>query len=489
MPQSIKIPFGKHLPDQAAFENPGSPFVNNVIPASGNYRPFSDIAPYSNALDARAQGAVSGRETSGNVYTFAGDATKLYKLSGQVFNDASRLSGGAYATPGEGGWTFIPWSNDILIGLNGVDDPQKINPVTGNNFEELGGSPPHARHGAVVGDFVFIGNWAGNENWVAWSGFQDAEGWTQGDNQSSQRFIPSGGPVQKILGGEVAIVFCTTSIHRFSYAGSPLVFSRDEIGPGVGLLAPGSVAQFGNIIFFIGQNSFYRMDGLGNFAPIGESRWNKTFFAELNQNHVENISSAIDPINTIWLVAYPSTSSTTGLPDRIFLYNWAADDCAFATIDTEYLFTAFRPGTSLDDLTSQTGFSLDDLPFSLDSGVWQGGALVLGAFDRTHKLGFFAGSTLEATMDTVERDGDGQILYVSGARPLVDTPDAEIAIKHRFKQGESPAVTAFSAIGADGTCPHNLETRYTAARMRIPAGSTWSKAQGIEAIVDPAGEI
>ncbi len=443
MTEPIKLVFGKHLPDQPALNNPGTPFLRNVVPANGFFRPFGDLNPYSNNLDARAQGAISGRDTTGNVFSFAGNATKLYKLTDQTFTDVSGISA-PYATPAGGAWEFILWSDDQLIAINGVDAPQVKDPQDGSAFIDLTGSPPAARHGAVVRSFVFLGNWAGNENKVAWSAIDNSGEWnTDGTNQSDQQFLPSGGSIMRILGGEVALVFTQSAIHRFTYVGSPVIFQRDEIGPGVGLIAPGAAAQFGNLVFFIGQNSFYRMDLNGVPTPIGESRWNKTFFSEFDENNADKVTSAIDPINTIWLVAYPTTASATGLPDRIFLYNWATDDCSFIDIDTEIILSAFLPGTPLEAL----GNNLDALAFSLDSRVWQGGSLVLGGFDRTHMLGFFSGAPLEAEIETAERDNQGRRLFVGGARPFVDAADVEIAIKTRERQSD-PAVLGAYAAGA-----------------------------------------
>lgn len=488
--QAVKIPFGKHLPDQPELSNPGSPFVRNVVPRSGFFSPMTEINPATNALDARVQGAIAGRESSGNVYTFAGDANKLYKVTGQTFSDVSRTVGGAYSTPANNQWQFVPWSDDILIGLNGVDAPQKIDPQTGLNFEALGGSPPAAKHGAVVRSFVMLGNWIGNENGVAWSAIDNAEEYnTNGTNQSDQTFLPSGGPVLRILGGEVGIVFAQSSIHRLTYVGSPVIFQRDEIGPGVGLLASGAAAQFGNLIFFIGQNSFYRMDARGEPVPIGESRWNKTFFAELDEGNADKITSAIDPINTIWVVAYPTASSSNGLPNRMFFYNWASDDCSFADIETEMIFGGYAPGIDLDNLSDATGLGLDSLPFSLDSRAYQGGSLLLTGFNRQHQLGFFSGATLEAEIETVERDGEGARLYISGARPLVDAPDAQISVCVREKQSSNLIKGPFTDVGPDGLCPQNMSGRFVRGRLKIPAGSLWTKAQGMEAIVSSDGEI
>lgn len=488
-PRPIKLPFGKHVPDAPPHDNPGTPYVLNVVPAAGFYRPFGSLEPISNALDARVQGVISGRDTSGNVYIFAGDAAKLYKMTAREFVDVSRSSGGGYSTSAGSQWEFVAWSDAHLIALNGVDAPQTINPQSGTEFAPLAGSPPAARRGAVVRSFVFLGNWADNETSIAWSAIDNVETWnTTGENQSDRDVIPSGGAVQKIIGGEVATVFCQTAIHRYTYVGSPVIFERDEIGPNVGLLAPGAVAQFGSTIFFVGNNSFYALGGDGVIKTIGEGRWTKTFFSELDESFSDRITSAIDPINTIWVVAYTKRGSMNGRPNRLFLYNWATDDCSFVDIDTDFVFGGFAPGLTLDSLTAETGFSLDDLPFSLDSRVWQGGALVLGGFTRDNKLGFFSGAPLEARMRTQERDGEGRRVFVTGVRPLVNADEAQVMLGCRETQGAARKTVGPNTIGWDGLAPFTNSTRFVDAEIVIPAGVRWGRARGAEVYWQPDGE-
>lgn len=490
MPPVIRIKFGKHLPDQPRFGNPGTSMALNVVPSAGFLRPFAGLAAFSSALSGRAIGAVSGRDSTGNVYTFAGDATKLYKLTGQTFTDVSRISGGPYATSPTGQWEFIPWSDNILIAVNGVDAPQAINPLTGSNFTALSGLPPAAAHGAIVRSFVLLGNWSGNENGAAWSAIDNAEEWnTNGVNQSDQEFFASGGPVMRIFGGEVGLVFCQSSIYRMTYVGSPVIFQKDEIAPGIGLLASGGAAQWGNMIMFLGQNSFYRIDGAGGPVAIGESRFNKTFFSDVDDAFLNLISSAIDPINTIWMMIYKSVNSASAVPDRAFLYNWTTDDCSFVDIRCEYVIPAYTTGITLDDLQTQTGFNLDTLPFSLDSRIWQGGQLILGAFDDSHRLSFLSGPKLEAVIETGEQDNDGARLFVSGVRPLCDAENAEISMIMREFQGSQPLAGPFTQIGPDGFCPQHAEGRYMSARLRIPAGSSWSKVQGVDVAASQGGDL
>ncbi|HZC81908.1 MAG TPA: hypothetical protein VE222_09375, partial [Nitrospiraceae bacterium] len=172
----------------------------NVIPWQGSYKSFPSMAIYSNALTARCQGAYFMRDSAANVYNFAGDATKLYKLGTATYADAS---GATYATAIDDWWEFTTWGQTV-IATNYADVPQVIT-LGGGTFSALGGSPPKARHIAVIKDFVVLGNVTDGTaapNRVKWSALNDSTDWTiSTSTQSDEQDIQGdGGWVQKIIG-------------------------------------------------------------------------------------------------------------------------------------------------------------------------------------------------------------------------------------------------------------------------------------------------
>src|SRR5262249_40700806 len=119
------IPVAEYLPDQPAFMG-GAGEALNVLPAVRSYRPFPSFSAYSTTpLSARAQGAFYTRASDGTAKQFAGDATRLYQLSGAAWADASRLSGGAYACAADDVWDFVQFGG-LAIAVNGTDAPQKF---------------------------------------------------------------------------------------------------------------------------------------------------------------------------------------------------------------------------------------------------------------------------------------------------------------------------------------------------------------------------
>src|SRR5260221_3325000 len=86
------VPFGTFSSDQPLYHSPANgtdgftPTANNVIPFSEQtggiiYIPMPSMAAFTNALNARCQGAFSLFSSSGSVNLFAGTTSKLYQLT------------------------------------------------------------------------------------------------------------------------------------------------------------------------------------------------------------------------------------------------------------------------------------------------------------------------------------------------------------------------------------------------------------------------
>jgi hypothetical protein len=223
------IPFAEWRPDMPALGQWAREALN-VVPAEESYRPLNALSGGSSGLFARAQGAAWFRGTAGASRMFAGDATKLYLLSGTTWNDVSRTVGGAYSPGGDGTWRFTQYGYNAYA-VNGVDNPQKFDLATGTNWVLMGGSPPVGTYIATVRDFVLMGKIGSTPQRVQWSPLNSPEGtWgsiaaTQADFQD----VADGGNVTGLVGGEYGLIFQETSVRRMTYEGPPIVFRIDKI--------------------------------------------------------------------------------------------------------------------------------------------------------------------------------------------------------------------------------------------------------------------
>lgn len=158
----------------------------------------------------------------------------------------------------------------------------------------------------------------------------------------------------------------------------------------------------------------------------------------------------------------------------------------FTVIDPTHIDLIGSTFTNAYTSGGAIGGSLDALPFSLDS-VSVAAAAQLASFGSDGKLGFFTGSSIEATIDTSEQDLEGQMAFIRWLRPITDSGDAVFSLGHRSRPMDALTFTDEQAINSQGQVPFILEDRYIKARMRVPAGSTWTYARGVQPTDGPAG--
>lgn len=186
-----------------------------------------------------------------------------------------------------------------------------------------------------------------------------------------------------------------------------------------------------------------------------------------------------------------STNMTLAYQNTVEIYNCtgglvaAAGNYRFTIIDSTHIDLIGSTFTSTG--TGSIGGSLDQLPISLDSF----GAAPLpqfGAFSSSNALGFFNGSALEATLETSAGDL-GQRYFINFLRPMTDAPGCFGSLGILDTAQSTLAYTTEQQVDAFGRVPQRAETRYARAKLRIPAGSTWTYARGVKPVdIVPAGD-
>lgn len=477
------ISFGPYLPDQPDLFNPGLIVAKNVIPSEGSYRPLSDLSVYSDALTGTCLGAKSIRNSSGTIFNFAGDETKLYQMNTAVWSDVTRISGGSYAAPFR--WQFVPFGNNV-VAFNGADTPQKFLMGTDTNFSDLTVSPPVFSHAATVKEFLVVGNITGAQNRFQWCDQNDITNWSTG--QSGSKDLTDGGDIMAIVGGDYAVIMQENQISRLDYIGKPTIWIRRVLEEDQGTIASSSVVSYKNYIYYLAQDGFYLFDGLRSHA-IGDGRIDKTVMSELDQNNLERVYGVIDPINKVVIWAYPGAGSIEGQPNKLAIYNYGPEKTkrwATGELTLEFLYSARAEGYTLESLSAVYP-DLETVPASLDSRAWKGGALLLAAFDSANKLNYFTGDSLEAILETGEVQLTDGLSLVTNTRPLVDAA-ATVRLGYRLKTNEAVTYTASSPQNIQGQNPLIANGRYHSAEVTIPAGAAWTHAQGIELIYEPNGD-
>lgn len=491
------IEVGEWLPDLPPLGNPGAIVADNVIPAANSYASFPSAVTAATGVGSRIQGSIFARDAANNIYNYVGDASALYRLVATSFTSATRLVGGAYATPTDDYWEFVQWG-ETVIGVNGTngDTPQQIS-LGGANFADLSGTPPKARHIAVINNFVVLGNCSDSTvgvQRVRWSAINNPTSWTvDAATLADFQDLPGdGGWVQKIVGGEQGgFVFQERAIWRMTFVGSPTIFQFDKTKVGIGAYAPQSVVAYQGKMYFLGTDGFYMFDGSA-IVPIGQNKVDRTFFDELDNNYVYRVVGAIDPRRKLVMWAYPASGNTNGNPNRILVYHWALNrwsritgDAGGVGFNLQFLMSSAALGYTLDGLDALSS-SIDALTITLDSAFYTGGQLNISGFNANNQLVTLNGSALPATVQTGEVNlVRARKAYVNEVWPLVEGNSAsvQVAIISRNVLTESYSTGAAMSPTSAGFAEVRSTARYHRFQITTTAGTEFDNIQGV--MVEP----
>lgn len=479
----MRVVFGEWLPDQQDLDHGGLEDAVNTIPYATGYGPFPSSQPLTSSLSATVRGAISTQALDGSVYTFAGTAGQMYRVSGTGWSNVSRVTT-SYAVATDSRWQFAEFGNTVLA-VNGTDAMQVYTMGTSTVFNDqsASASAPVAKYISTVRDFVMVGNITGgadNQNRVQWSRINNPLRWDVNVRfQSDYQDLPGSGAVTGLTGGDFAAILTEHSIWRATYLGSPVVFRFDEVAPGIGCSMPGSVARFQNMTFFYSRSGFYSFDG-DQAAPIGFEKVDEFFKSDLDSAYIDKVWSTVDPINKLYIILYANRQSS-GTNNRMLVYNWSVGRWARIEHDATVIFNALTGGYTLEQLDSFG--TMETLPFSLDSDVWKGGLTILSEIDTGHRLGTFDSSAKAARWITGEAQlvQDGRA-FVRAIRPLVQGTSATTVtarIGQRDTLLQSVSYGTASTMNTTGVCPVRSNARFQ--RVRVDASGGFTRARGFDA--------
>ena len=410
-----------------------------------------------------------------------------------VSSDTARLTttnfyGGTPLTGTNTDFVTFTQFGQYVIASNGVDTPQYYLMGTSTNFQNLStiatsGTVPTFRVSGVVRDFLVTGNIENAKNRVQWSGLNDIATWEAGVKSSDTQDLPgSGGQVVAITSGEVGYVIRHNHIIRMDFVGGNVIFRFSVISPNRGAVYGQTVCQDNRQIFFYASDGFFQING-DQVLPIGAEKVNRFFDSDLNKAYTDRITAAVDPFNTLALWLYPSKNNpnTTGICDRILIYNYVTQKWSVANVKASQIFKQFMVITTVElmDIISE---NLDDINISLDSAYWTSGQLYLGAVDENYKAAIFSGKNLEAEIETKETEiFPGARANIIGVRQIVDA-SSNVIVKTRDKLADSVNSSSSSTMNTTGIAPVRQSGRYFRANVKIPADSIWTNAQGIDLV-------
>lgn len=474
------LTFSEWLPDQADLGNPGLIQAKNCLPTDNGYKPLPSLVQYvQGTTDTVPLGITAANDPNSNTVCFIGDAAKLYRLNGSSmgWDDVSRASGYA-AQPGEK-WRFTEYGSWI-VGSNFTDPIQYYDTNSSTIFADLQ-IDVKSKYLAVIGEFVvggFINDIDGTTpNRLRWSGLAQPTNWaisptSMGDFQD----LPTGGAITGIVGGESGIVFCENAIYRMPFVGSPYVFAIDQIETNVGCIAPDSIAQAGNLTFFLSADGFRVTDGTVS-QNIGDKKINDWFFSQAKTDYLNEVRGVVDPVNQKIMWSFAGASSS-GTHNRILCFDYAINKFSYAECDLAFVGTAGTVSLTLEDLDTQYG-TLDAIPAPLDSRLFKGGGLSIGGIKEDGTVQTFSGTAMDAEFITSEiQFTPGRTSHVKALRPIIDgTATVTASINGRLRMADTNIFDTDVSMNYEGVCPVRNSNRYH--RIKVNTEGDFKFAQGV----------
>lgn len=467
------FPFREWLPDLPDYRNPGVLRAQDVFPAARGYKPVSTLTATTTALDNRPRGAIQARDTSDNIFQYAGDKTKLYQNVDDTWTDRSKAGG--YSAASEGRWDFTVWKDKVLA-TNFVNNPQQI--TFGNSqFSDLT-TDFKSKTITVVRDFVVHGNTNDSSDGdvpsrVRWSAFNDETDYTVSESTLSDYQDLKTSGILRIFGGEYGVVFQDQGVVRMTFVGAPVVFQFDEVLPGIGLIGAGAATQVGDTIYFLSNKGFYVLEQGARARPIGAGKVDRFVLDDINDTKFHRITCTADPKSQRVFWSYPQSGENN--PNKVICYDAAFDRWSLIDDRVELLWQAGETDVTADSLSD----TVDSLDVSVDSDRWSGGAPNVGAFDGNKKSGFFSGSNKTAIIEIGEFEfNDGGRTRVNGFRGLVDggTITAEVGTRN----SQSASVSYGSTLSVYGNNRFTTRSNARYHRFRFNILSTWTEAVGMQ---------
>lgn len=204
------------------------------------------------------------------------NGTKYIAIGTSAVLDVYSLGGIANITPaagpGSGDWSLDKWGQDLVASPAGRTVYHWIPPVAGGNIATPVPNAPPVINGLIVA--------APQQQIITWGAFSTTLGtqdpmlvkwcdvsgisvWTAAvDNQAGSFRIPHGSEIMAVMWpGLSGILWTDLDVWAITYVNYPLVYGFNNISQNGGLIGRRAVAQLGQRIAWMSQNTFFIFQG------------------------------------------------------------------------------------------------------------------------------------------------------------------------------------------------------------------------------------
>jgi len=407
MGSTLSLSFGEWLPDRSPIGlGPNLITASDCYPVADGYRGYPALSASLavGSLAASCVGAAAGRRRGdGSPYTTAATAAKLYVTdsAGVLADRTGTWSLGASSTA-----SFVQYQDTLLAAS--IEHAIQSHTLSGTSaFANVSADAPQARHLTVLGQFVMAGNIVGRgtnasaigtaRDAVQWSAFMNPSSWPAVGTDAAKAVLSDfrvmagfGGDVQGLTGGrDYGIVLQERQVLRAEIVGGDRFINFVPLDTKNGCDIPQTVIQVGALTFYHAQAGWMVCDG-ATVRPIGFSRIDDYFVADLDSASSHLCSAASDPNRPLVMFAYPGQGHAAGSCNRILVYNYVVDRWSvIVSENVERLVQTQQTGPNVDTPISA---DIDVTLFDVDATDFGGSRPMLAAFAATsHTLKAFTG--------------------------------------------------------------------------------------------------
>lgn len=485
----MQFPYSQFAPDAGDLAPGVLAQADGVQPLVNGYGPFPALVVNSTAtaLSGPPRGLI-GYQTSDGTWGVAGltESSVELKLADDTW---SSVDSGLSCTPGDD-WCSLRFGTKLLY--TNTTQGMRAYDVEAGGAASAVAAAKNPRWMFECGNILFlldcIDN-AGNRNnrLIRSSAFSDHTNYSTkgGDYQP----LESGGAL--IWGGKLsdtaALVLQQGAVRliQVGNVGNAL-WGIQQIAEGFGSVGAKSCVSFDGSVYWFSTDGFRRFSMNGGIERIGAGRVDQWVLDRIDQSDLSLMQGAIDPFrkNVLWRWKRASGSSDIVFEDVIG-YNWAFDKWFTLTLQTSYLGFSAQTAQTWDALDSSLTWD------AYSSVVWdsrylQGGQPIFGALDADYKFGYFSGSAMAATLETVPNASSASTL-VSRATPMDDSDDGTLELGVRNALNDATTWKTGTTKQPSGRAPLRGRGKYLAFRRNIPAASVWTSAKGVDQVIPAFG--
>lgn len=474
----MNVAWGPYRPDVGGPNSGIAKQANNVLPqAAGNgigYGPMPALitATGAEALSGAPRGIISVQKASGAYAVFAATGSKIEEMDSSY--QWSDVETGRTVTSGDD--VSFCYFGKYLLNSDTTDGFKAYDVELGGTNSAVSGAPA-ARALFSCNNVVFALGTSANNRRMQSSAIGDHTNWTT--NGADGKTFEDGGT---LIGGRdlkngAAVIFQENAIRLVQFGGGAALYTIQKLADGRGAVSDRSIVSFDGMAFYVATDGFYKYTLGGGNEPIGAEKVNRWLAAQVAASGYEAIQGALDPFQKIvwWRL--------TG--NLLIGYDWQLNEFITSSVQTSALTRIATPGVTLDSLTT---LYLDSMTEALDSRFYMGGVPLFGALDADYKFATFAGSALQATLQTNDIALPESQL-VSWCSPDSDASNSTIALGVSDTRSTTLTFKTPAARKASGRVPLRGRGKVIGFRETIPAGASWNYSNGVNDIVAAGGGV